>query len=191
MVRKREEKTTKRRKRLSIDKDVEVIIANNTYGKFVYASRMGDLSLGFEGHGDDEVVTFGELRKLKPFLQNMELIITEVNDDEVTIADVVNGLHIRKVYDDYFELVADVDDPKDVDQIDPYELEDVIEDGNVRDFEDLLRSSLRRSVILTAVAMYKEGRLSDRRKLKLIEETRPGDEHEQEYFWNDIEASLV
>lgn len=186
----KEEATTKRRKRKLVDKDVEVVVANNANGMFVYESKNGDLSIDLSNFGETEYVTYGELRKLKPFLTNGQLVISEVNDDDTTIMDVVRGMRLTKLYDDILGTVLGYD-PEEfdgVDLIDPADIEEAVLESDESEFEDMLKSKFRSRIIEITVGLYKERRLSDRDKIELIEETRP--EGEQETFWSDINASM-
>lgn len=179
-----------RRKRKSIDKNVEVVVANNTYGTFVWESKNGETSIVLEEHGDDEFLTYGELRKLKKYLENMELVITEVNEDGVSIMDVARGLRIDDVYEQYFDLIEETD-PDEVDDeadIDIDEFEDFILDSDDDEFKQILDSKLRDVIIRGSVQLYKEQKLASHSKTKMIRETRP--KADRDSFWSDIEASL-
>lgn len=180
---------TTRRKRKSIDKNVEVVVANNTYGTFVWESRNGETSIVLEEHGDDEFLTYGELRKLKKYLENMELVITEVNEDGVSIMDVARGLRIDDVYEEYFDLIEETD-ANEVDSeadIDINEFEDFILESDDDEFKQVLESKLRDVIISGSVELYKNQKLASHSKTRMIRDTRP--KAERDTFWSDIEAS--
>lgn len=180
---------TTRRKRKSIDKNVEVVVANNTYGTFVWESRNGETSIVLEEHGDDEFLTYGELRKLKKYLENMELVITEVNEDDVSIMDVARGLRIDDVYEEYFDLIEETD-ANEVDSeadIDINEFEDFILESDDDEFKQVLESKLRDVIISGSVELYKNQKLASHSKTRMIRDTRP--KAERDTFWSDIEAS--
>lgn len=186
----KEETTTKRRKRKLVDNDVEVVVINNAKGMFVYESKNGDLSIELSNFGETEYVTYGELRKLKPFLANGQLVISEVNDDDTTIMDVVRGSRLTKLYDDILGTVLGYD-PEEFDNVDLIEstdIEEAVLESDEDEFADMLKSKVRSRIIEITVGLYKDRRLSDRDKIELIEETRP--EGEQETFWSDINASM-
>lgn len=186
----RKEERSARHKRKVIDKDVEVVIANNTYGMFVYESKHGEISLFLDNFGDDEVVTYGELRKLKKYLENMSLIIVEVIDDDVSIMDVAEGLRIQNVYRDYFEIIEDIEDQdmQTVDAISVEAVEDFVLESNEREFATAINiPALSRTVIETTVSLFKQHMLNDYKKRKLVVEKRP--ETARADFWSDIEAS--
>ena len=78
-----------------IDKDTEITVVNNTHGAFVYFFK--DISLELDEYGDEDTLTFGELKTIssgrhKKVLQNLLLLITDVDDDELTVNDVVKQL---------------------------------------------------------------------------------------------------
>ena len=182
--------TGTRRKRMSIDKNTEVVVTNNTYGMFVWESKNGETSIELQSYGDEEFITYGELRKLKKYLTNMDLVITSVEDDDISIVDVARGLRIDKVYEEYFDLIEDVD-IEDVDseaEIDIQEFEDFILDSHSDEYETALKGNLKHIIINLSVDLYKQRKLSDREKTRLLLETRP--KKERGDFLNDIEASL-
>lgn len=178
-----------RRKRKSIDKNVEVVVANNTYGTFVWESRNGETSIVLEEHGDDEFLTYGELRKLKKYLENMELVITEVNEDDISIMDVARGLRIDDVYEEYFDLIeeTDADEVDSEADIDINEFEDFILESDDDEFKQVLDSKLRDVIISGSVELYKNQKLASHSKTRMIRDTRP--KAERDTFWSDIEAS--
>ena len=184
------QRTSQRRKRKSIDKDTEIVIANNTYGMFVWESRSGDMSIELNEHGDEEYVSYRELRQLKKYLANMKLVITAVNDDDVSIMDVARGLRIDDVYLEYFDLIEELNEEEanKEDEIVIDDFEDFIVDSYVDEFEEALKSKMRPTVINTSVELYKTGQLVNRDKTKLIQKTRPKDVRED--FWSDIEATF-
>lgn len=179
------------RKRKLIDRDTEVVIANNTYGMFVWESRNGDTSIVLDEHGDEEFITYGELRKLKKYLTNMDIVITAVNSEEgdVSIMDIARGLRIRKTYEDYFKIIEnlDEDEAEDVENIDADAIEDFILDSDVDDYKEAFDSSLKETIIETSVELYKRHELGDHGKIRLIQKSRPEDERGD--FWSDIDAS--
>ena len=186
------ETTATRHRRKTIDKNIEVVVSNGTYGMFVFESKNQELSLDLNGHGDDDFVSYGELRKLKKFLGNMQLLITEVDSDEVSIMDVARGLRIDDVYTEYMDLVEGIDseEAEGVDSLDIDAMEDFVVDSDTDEFKKALDSKFRHTVVDTAVEMYKERRLSDHAKIDLIKKTRPGNSDDRSDFFSDIDASL-
>ncbi|MEY8736425.1 hypothetical protein AB9M75_04040 [Lactobacillus sp. AN1001] len=176
-----------RRNRKNIDKDTEIIIRNNSHGMFEVPGV--DSTIFLENQNDEEFVTFGELRKLRKFLEKMDVMIVEVNSDEVNLYDVIKALRL-KVYDDYFKYVLgeNEEDFDSIDYIEQGDFEDYIVDCDQDEFEEILKSKLRNQVIETSVNLYKEHRLTDYAKMTLIRKTRP--EQEQSEFWNDIDETI-
>lgn len=176
-------------KRKPIDRETEVIVANNTYGMFVYESRNGDLSIQLEEHGDDDYVTYGQLRKLKKYLADMSLVIIGVNDDNVSIMDIARGLRVSDVYEKYFDLVEDMDSEEVTvdDELDIDNFEDFVLNSTAEEFKEAFDSKLQNAVIRTTVELYKQQRLASHEKTQMVRNSRPKDERGD--FWNDIEAS--
>ncbi|MCC4466848.1 hypothetical protein [Limosilactobacillus reuteri] len=180
-----------RRTRVAIDKDVEVVVANLTHGSYSFEAPNHEFSLSFDEFGEDDFLTYGQLRMLKKQLENFQLIITDVTSDDVTIIDIIRGLHLKKQYKDYMLFVEGIKDEADmaeVDYLDPEALEEFISEADSEEFNAALKSRIKVPMIETAVAMYKEDRLNDHYKIVDIQETRPDGESED--FWKDIDASL-
>lgn len=172
-----------------VNQDVDVIIANNTYGGFIHVRRNGDLVLELAEHGDDNVVTFGELKKeaskLKRAFNDLSIVITGVDSDEFTIEDVVKELRLNDVYNELLSLGEDK--LADVSDIDIDIVRDFIEDSDFEDIEKLLKSKkskLKRTIVETVVEMYKSGEVSDYNKMRLISEYL-GYENEA-HLWGDM-----
>lgn len=183
------------KKRKTIDKNTELLIKNNTHGMFYWESPNKSTIIFLENHGDEEFVTYGELKtmlsQMRTYLMNMGVIIAEVVDgDELTILDVAEGLRINKTYEDYFKSVADLDlgDVTPETTIDPEDLEIFTQESDEGDFRKALKTNMRKPLIETAVTLYKRNDLNDYNKMTAITETRSGDSAEN--FWNDINSTL-
>lgn len=176
-----------RQKRKKIDKDTEIIIRNNSHGMFEAPGM--DSNIFLEKQNDEESVTFGELRKLRKFLETMDIVIAEVNSEEFTLYDVITALRL-KVYDDYFKYVLGEDEEEfdSIDYISPEAFEEFIIDCDQDEFTKVLKTKLKNQVIETSVNLYKEHRLADYAKMTLIRKTRPYEE--QSEFWNDIDETI-
>ena len=94
---------TEKRKRLrNINRDIEVVVQSNIYASFSYSDKGVHLELA--EIGDEEYLTFGQLKTLstsksKRILQNLNILITDVLDDEVELEDVLEQLRLKKNYD--------------------------------------------------------------------------------------------
>lgn len=180
----------RRRTRVVVDKNTEVIVANLTHDAYSFESPNHDFSLSFDEFGEDDYLTYGQLRVLKKQLENFELLITEVTTPGVELYDVIQGLHLTKQYNDYFKYVEEVakDEMEEIEYLDTEALEGFVEDSDDDEFAVALDSKIRTPLIETSVALYKQGRFNDRYKIIDIQKTRP--EGEAEDFWRDIDASL-
>lgn len=155
--------------RKKIDQDVEVIVMNNVRGSFFYKSRNGDLVLDLTDFGDEQYVTFGDLKKMmaskRVVLEQLRLVIVDVEDEEVTVNDVVESLRLA---DTYKELESACDG-----EIGQYGIENFIKESELSELDKKLSSKktkLKNTIVETAVVMYRNGELTDYNKMKLIAE---------------------
>ncbi|MFT9003220.1 MAG: hypothetical protein ABF991_00765 [Liquorilactobacillus hordei] len=182
----------KRKKRISIDKETEIFIQSNLGGSFFWEDVHKTTFIKFEERGDEETVTFGELRtmlsQLRPYFTDMRLIISDVLDEDVSIMDVATALHIEKTYEDYFEYIEDVD----LDSVDnsttiaSSDFEYFIKESDIEDYKKALKSSVKNPIIENSVDIYRKDRSLDGEKMDLI--SRIIDDKE-DLFWNDVKAS--
>ncbi|MBO1087251.1 hypothetical protein [Enterococcus mundtii] len=156
-------------KRSKIDQDVEIVVMNNVRGSFFYKSRNGDLVLDLDEFGDEEYMTFGDLKKMmaskRVILEKLKLIIVGVEDDEITVEDVVDSLRLT---DTYNELKATSNG-----EIRATGIEDFILESTTDELSKTLNSSktkLKNTIMETAVVMYRDGKLTDYNKMKLFAE---------------------
>lgn len=184
------------RKRLkTINRDTEVIIQNNTHGKFYWESLNHSTVIMLNDQNDEDFIRFGELRmmisQLRPYLENMRIIISSVEDEKLSVIDVADALHIGKAYRDYFDKIADID-PKDVvtDQdIQSTDIENFIMDSDIEDFEKAMKTSLRDTLIEGSVFLHKRGELGDYAKMQSV--ANAISTTDKDSFWQDIDASRV
>lgn len=177
-----------------IDKDFEVSIINNLYGSFYYSSPNGDFIIDMEEHGDEDYVTFGDLKSLmsrnRKILTNLNLIINDVVGDEYTLKDVIDSL---KLDDSYNELLSLSDEKlSETDYIDIDLISDFIKESNPERISKILenpKSKLRYAIAESAVELYKNREISDYNVMKNVAE-KLGHEDVQR-FWNDIEAANI
>lgn len=184
-------KTSNRKVRKQIPINLEVTVANNTSGTFVYEPKNQNVSLSLQNRGDEDYVSFEELRKMRKWLENFDLVITSVNSNEFTILDVARNLRIDDVYEQFFDLILQIDADSyedevtiDIDEIDGF----ILEEDDEEVFKKALESKLRKTVIVECVSLYREGALKDYTKMALIEKTRPEtNADERAMFWKDME----
>lgn len=177
-----------------IDKDFEVSIVNNLHGGFYYSSHNGNFIVDMEEHGDEDYVTFGDLKSMmsrsRKVLTDLHLVINDVVGDEHTLEDVVKSL---KIDDSYNELLSLGDEKlSEVDYIDIDIIPDFIEKASAEEIAKILgnkKSKLRYSIAETSAQLYKNGDLTDYNVMRSVAE-KLGHEDVQG-FWNDIEAANI
>lgn len=178
--------------RKRIDKDFEVSIVNNLHGGFFYSSPNGDFIIDMENYGDEDYVSFGDLKSMmsrnRKFLVNLYLVITDVVGDEYTLEEVISSLKLKDSYDELLSL----SDEKlsEVDFIDIENVSDFVREAEPEKIAKILenrKSKLRLTIADVATDMYREGDLSDYNIMKVVSE-KLGHEDVQS-FWADIEAS--
>lgn len=173
-----------------IDKETEIIIVNNTSGGFFYQSPNGSLIIDLDNHGDEDYITFGDLKTMmarkRGILEKLNLIITEVVDGECTVDDVVEALRLK---DTYAELRSLSDD----DEIETYSI-DIIEnfviDNTHEKIQKVLmseKSKVKGRIFEAAVNLYRGKKLTDYNKMQVIAESM-GHKDFQTY-WMDSETS--
>lgn len=173
-----------------VNQDIEVTIVNNSRGSFFFDKRNGDVVLDLDGYGDENVVMFGDLKrnasKLKDAFNKFMIVIAEVDSDEFTIEDVVKELRLTDAYNELLSL----SDEKlgDIDYIDISVIEDFVEDADSEDIEKILKSNKSKliyTVTESITELYKQNRLADYNKMRLVAE-KLGYE-QTEHFWSAIE----
>src|SRR5699024_12498287 len=93
--------------RKRIDSNTEIVVQNNLHSMFVYPK----LGIEFSQNGDDDIVTYGELKSLnsgsgKRILRNFSLLVKEVLDDDVSYEDVIGYLKLLENYNEGRQIVA-------------------------------------------------------------------------------------
>lgn len=175
-----------------IDKDYEISIINNLHGGFYYASPIGDFIIDMDNYGDEDYVTFGNLKSLmsrnRKFLVDLNIVINGVIGDDFTLEDVISSL---KLQDSYNELLS-LDDLKlsEVEHIDIEMIKEFVETASPERIAKILenkKSKLRYAIAETCTSLYRDGELSDYNIMKNVAE-KLGHEDVQG-FWADIEAS--
>ncbi|MDY7043683.1 hypothetical protein RVS70_05640 [Virgibacillus sp. M23] len=162
----------KRRKRVNVDRNTEVVIINNTFGRFIYKNPRMNMVLDMENHGDEEYITVGDLRTMlnsdRKILEGFDILITEVLDGQYELEDVLTYLGLNRKYDNYFSL-----SPKwKKGQVNRDDIIQFIEKSNPRKFEQLMNSmdsKLRGKVIDTAIKLFKLRKFTDYTKMEVIE----------------------
>lgn len=166
----REEKPVRRR-RVNVDRNVEVAVVNNTLGRFIYENPRMTTAFDMEQYGDEDYITVGELRTMinsnRKIFESFQLLITEVLDSEYTLEDVLVYLGLDRKYNEYFSMSPDWKRG----QVNVGDFQMFIEKSNPRKFKQLLDSmdsKLRNKVIEISVALFKTGKFGDYQKMRII-----------------------
>lgn len=148
-----------------IDKDIDVVVTSNVRASFSYSDKRG-VSIELDNHGDNEYLSFGELKSMasgkhKKTLQNMYLLITSIDHDEYTVDDVVSQLRLDRHYDKVKKIF-------DVDYLDEYSFDEfVTEASHGRLLEAVKEDFLIAGLTESAVHLYKKGSI-DLEKARMI-----------------------
>lgn len=161
----------KRRRRVNIDKNVEVIVANNSFYRFVYENPRIHTSFDLPNWGDEEYITVGELRTMvnssRKLFESFTVLIVEILDDEYTLEDLLVYLGLDDKYEQYFKLIPNQRDK----QASVADIRTFIEKSNAERFEQVLEGmdgKLRATIIQTALLLFKTGDFSDYKKMQVI-----------------------
>lgn len=169
--------------RNKINKDVEVVIANNTGGSYFYQSQNGQLIIDLENRGDEDYVTFADIKSImsrhRKTIEDLDLLIVDVLDDEVTIDDVVEAL---RVTDSYNELKSiSLDGEINVDTI--YDFVTKGDPERVKKIAQSEKSKLIHRVAEATIRAFRKDELKDLNKLSSISN---GIGHIDPYdYWKD------
>lgn len=170
-----------------IDKDVEVIVANNTTGGFFYQAPNGSFIIDLENNGDEDYVSFGDLKSImarkRKLLENLDLIIIDVLDEEFTAQDVVEALRLTDPYAELSSLKEDEDDAITTELI-----KDFVVSADSDKLVKMLtspKSKLKNRIFEASVEAYREKDLVDMNKMQAIAKAMGHDEFHA--FWQDSE----
>lgn len=165
---KRERVRKERPVRTKVDRDTEVIVMNNTFGRFIHDNPRMSMVIDLEQYADEDYVTVGDLRAIvnasKKVLEGFDLIIVDVPSGDNTVKEVVEYLGLGKRYEDYFKAVGDEDGKG--------SLKDFVLNTSEEQFERNLNSmdkGLRNKVIDLSVQLFKMKKLRDYGKMEIIE----------------------
>lgn len=144
-------------KRRKIDKDTDIEITSNVRASFSYLDKKGT-SIELDNHGDTEFITFGELKtmasgKYKKTLQNMYVLITDVDDEDFTVDDVLKQLRLDKHYNRAKEIL-------DVDELTVDAFDYFVEIASIEEISKAIKhESLVAVLTESAVDLYKQGEI--------------------------------
>lgn len=161
-----------RRKRMNIDKDVELVIVNNTVGRLIYKNPRMSMTIDLESYGDEEYITVGDMRTLisssRKLVDEFSVIITEVLDGDLELEDVLVYLGLERKYNEFFSL-SPLHKRGDVDKQD---IQLFLTKAPTDKFERMMESmdkKLRNKIIEISVAMFKLRKFTDYSKMEIIQ----------------------
>ena len=163
----------KRRRRVNIDKNVEVIVANNSFYHFIYDNPRINTSFDLQNWGDEEYITVGELRTMvnasRKIFEGFTLLIIEILDDEYTLEDLLTYLGLDNKYEEYFKMIPNKRDKR----ASVADIRTFIEKSTTERFKQVLSGMderLRGTVIETALTLFKTQNFGDYNKMQVIRE---------------------
>ena len=169
-----------------IDLNTEITIQNNCHGSFYYETNGGDMAIDLDGYGEDGYVTFGELKKIaskrKKLLENIYVIISYVDSDDITIQDVADALRLTDTYNELASICGE--------ELNTDSIQNWILTCDENDFEKKVtsnKSKLRKSIIETSVYLHRVGKLTNFNKMVAVSKQLGVDfaGSNETSFWSD------
>ena len=167
------------KKRVNVDRKTEVLIMNNTNGKFVYENIRTQTKIVLGKYGDVDYITVEELQRMKnehrDILEKFWIRIVNVENEEVELIDVLRFLLI----DDLYATVLDVQ-----------EVENMLLKESDDKFEKVflkLNKEFKNRIIERAVILFQSKRFNNFYKMKLMEDYLGNDEFFKEISERNIE----
>jgi hypothetical protein len=169
----REQKAPERRRRVAVDRDVEVVIVSNCLWDFFYENPRMSQVIDLQHINDEEYVTVGDLRTIlnsnRKILEGFDILITEVLSDEYSLEDVLLFLGLDKKYDEYYSLSRKSQGSR----AEVGDIKDFLTKAPVSVFEkkmETMDAKLRSKVISTAITLFKLKELDDYNKMRIIQQ---------------------
>lgn len=160
-----------RRRRVAIDRNVEVVVVSNVIGRFYYENPRMTTVIDLHHIGDEEYVSVGDLRTIinssRKVLEGFDLLLTEVIDSEHTLEDVLVFLGLDTKYDEYFSLNKNSNGLPQV-----ADIKDFLNNTPAKAFEKIMSTidpKLRSKIIEIAVTLFKLKEFGDYNKMRIIE----------------------
>ncbi|MGX6979038.1 hypothetical protein ACWN8V_07245 [Vagococcus elongatus] len=178
--------------RKRIDKDTEITVMSTVRnGSFHYSNKTGTVVIDLQENGDDDFIDFASLKQMssrsKSILGDFELLITGVEDDDLTIEDVVRELRL----DDGYKELASITGSKDM-LIEQENVEKFLVECESEDLEKIMnskKSKIGKFLIREAVYLHKEGILNDFNKMNIVAEAAGIKSDDVSSFWADVASS--
>lgn len=168
---KREEQP-QRRRRVSVPREVEVVIISNTPSRFFYENPRVSVAIDLQQIGDEEYLTVGDLRQIlnsnRKLLEGFTILITDVMDSNYTLEDVLVFLGLDKKYDEYYSLNR----KKIGEPITAQDIKEFLLNSPANSFEKTMEKiddKLRSRVIEQSVVLFKLKEFGDYNKMRVIE----------------------
>lgn len=162
-----------RRRRVSVDRNTEVVVVSNTLGRFYYANPRMSTIIDLSHIGDEEYITVGDLRTIlnssRKILEGFQLLITEVVGSEYELEDVLLFLGLDKKYEEYFSITKKFNNTGIATAGD---IKEFIINTSANAFEKVLENidpKLRARIIEVSVALFKLKEFGDYNKMRIIE----------------------
>lgn len=164
----------KRNKRVNIDKNVEVIVKNNSNKRIIFDSPRMQTPIDLLEKGDEEYISVADLRTMinasRKMFDRFSIIITDILHDEYTIEDLLKFVGLEKSYGEYFELRPNNKDKS----VNVDDIENFILKSNTQRFESTVESvsmELRKKIIEESIILFKEEKLVDYNKMNAIKKS--------------------
>jgi len=166
-----QQKRPERRRRVSIDRGVEIVVVSNVIGRLYYENpRMAQI-IDLHHIGDEEYVTVGDLRTIlnssRKMLEGFDLLITEVVDGTHELEDVLVFLGLDRKYEEFFSLTGSKDGIAKTSDLKAF-----LVNTPVPKFEKIMKTidpKLRSKIIESAVVLFKLKQFGDYNKMQIIE----------------------
>lgn len=159
----------KRRRRVNIDRNVEVLIVNNTFGRLVFNNSRMTAKVDMQDYGDDQYITVGDLKTMtsssKKMFESFEILIVDILDDEYELEDLLNFVGLFEQYSKFFG--------NDVKELNVGDMNSFIINSSEKQFEGLMRKAsrpLRFKIAQNSAVLIKAKRLSNMNKITILEE---------------------
>lgn len=166
------EERPQRRRRVSVDRDTELVVVSNVPHRFFYENPRLSIVIDLQNIGDQEYLTVGDIRTImnsnRKIIEGFSLLITDVLDNQYTLEDVLVFLGLDKKYDDYYSLTK----KRIGDVVSVSDIKEFLLNSPVNSFEKTMEKiddKLRARVIEQAVVLFKLKEFGDYNKMRVIE----------------------
>lgn len=166
------DRPVQRRRRVTVDRDVEVVIVSNCLGSFFYENPRMSMVIDLQHIDDEEYITVGDLRTIlnsnRKILEGFDILVTEVLDDRYTLDDVLVFLGLDRKYEEYYSLTGKRNKGK---MAEVKDIKDFLVKAPALTFEKVMETiepKLRNKIIETSVTLFKLKEFGDYNKMQTI-----------------------